>query len=131
MREDAAPEESAELAFDEVGQPDPVGARGGRGEEAFQVFVDDPMQDRVSGGARDIGSHGAGPSGFRAVATAVPLDVRTAYTWGPRRRGATTVATERCADALPEPIAVTRYDRGPRARLADHVVGDVVLLGVS
>jgi len=29
--------------------------------------LDDPVQDRVGGGARDVGSHGAGPSGFRAV----------------------------------------------------------------
>jgi hypothetical protein len=41
MREDAAPEESAEVAFDEVGQPDPVGTRGGRGEEAFSVLLED------------------------------------------------------------------------------------------
>jgi hypothetical protein len=59
---------------------------GGCGEEAFQVFVDDPVQDRVGGGARDIGSHGAGPSRFRAVAPAVPLDGRTAYTREPSRR---------------------------------------------
>jgi len=31
MREDPAPEEGAELALDEAGQPHPVGARGGRG----------------------------------------------------------------------------------------------------
>jgi hypothetical protein len=76
------------------------------------VLLDDPVQDRVSGGARDVGSHGAGHSGFRAVATAVPLDARTAYTRGPSRRGATSVATKRCANASPEPIAVTPYDRG-------------------
>ena len=69
MREDATPEEGAELAFDEVGQPHPVGARGDRGEEGFQVLVDDPVQDRVGRGSRDVGSHDAAPSGFRAVAT--------------------------------------------------------------
>jgi hypothetical protein len=43
MREDTAPEESAELAFDEVRQPDPVRARGNRGKEGFQVLPDHPV----------------------------------------------------------------------------------------
>jgi hypothetical protein len=43
MREDAAPEESAELAFDEVRQPVPVRARGNRGKEGFQVLPDHPV----------------------------------------------------------------------------------------
>src|SRR5262245_38797059 len=108
MREDTAPEESAELAFDEGGQPDPVGARGGRGEEGFQVLQDHSVQDRVGGSAwGGVGSHGARPSGFRAVATMVPLDGRTARSGGPSRRGATTAATERCADPSAQPIAVT------------------------
>ena len=67
MGEDTAAEEAAELAFDEAGQADAVGARGRCGEEAFQVVLHHPVQDRVGGGARDVGSHGAAPSGFRAV----------------------------------------------------------------
>ena len=67
MDEQPAPEEAAELAFDEARQADPVGARRRRGEEGLQVLPHDPVQDRVGGGARDVGSHGAGPSGFRAV----------------------------------------------------------------
>jgi hypothetical protein len=83
-------EEGTELAFDEVGQPDSVGARGGRGEEGFQVLLDHAVQDRVGGGARDVGSHGAGSSGFRAVPTARPQDVRTTDARRSRCRGATT-----------------------------------------
>jgi hypothetical protein len=33
----------AELALDEAGQPHPFGARGGLGEEAFKVLMDDPV----------------------------------------------------------------------------------------
>jgi hypothetical protein len=33
----------AELALDEAGQRHSVGARGGLGEEAFQVFMDGPV----------------------------------------------------------------------------------------
>jgi len=36
MDEQSAPDEVAELAFDEVGQPHPVGARSGCGEEGLQ-----------------------------------------------------------------------------------------------
>ena len=67
MDEQSTPEEAAELACDEAGQADPVGARGSGGEEDIQVLPDDPVQDRIGGGARDVGSHGAGPSGFRAA----------------------------------------------------------------
>ena len=67
MDEQPTPEEAAELTLDEARQPHPVGARGGRGEEGLQVLPHHPVQDRVGGGARDVGSHGAGPSGFRAV----------------------------------------------------------------
>ena len=35
-----------------------------------EVLVHDPVEDRVGSGARDVGSHGAGPSAFRAVPTA-------------------------------------------------------------
>jgi hypothetical protein len=66
----------------------------------------------VAGLRRVEPSGGAGPSGFRAVETAIPLDARPAYTRGPSRRGATSLATKRCADASSEPIAVTTYDRG-------------------
>jgi len=69
------------------------------------------VQDRVGGGAREVGNHAAGPSGWRTVATAVPLDVRTAYSEKPSRRGATPEATGPSADPATEPIAVTRYDR--------------------
>jgi hypothetical protein len=72
MDEQPAPEEGTELAFDEVGQPDPVGARGGRGEEGFKVLLDHAVQDRVGGGTRDVGTHGAEPSVLRAVAAAPP-----------------------------------------------------------
>ena len=80
MCEDTTPEKAAELALDEAGQPDPVDARGGRSEEGLQMLLDRPVQDRVGGGARDVGSHGAGPSGFRAVPTAPPQGVRTTNT---------------------------------------------------
>ena len=87
MDEQPAPEEGAELALDEAGQPDPVGARGGRGEESLQVLPDHSVQDRVGGSARDVGSHGARPSGFRAVASTRPQDARTTSAPGsPRRR---------------------------------------------
>jgi hypothetical protein len=113
MDEQATPEEAAELAFDEAGQADPVGARGGRGEEGLQVLPDDPVQDRVGGSAWGVGSHGARPSGFRAVAATRPQDARTTSTpRSPRRRGATPAATERCAGPSPEPLAVT-LDCGP------------------
>jgi hypothetical protein len=42
----------AELALDEAGQRHPFGARGGLGGEAFQVFMDNPVQGRVGGRAR-------------------------------------------------------------------------------
>ena len=58
------------------GSPTRVGARGGRGEEGLQMLLHHPVQDRVGGGARDVGSHGAGSSGFRAVPPATPQDVR-------------------------------------------------------
>ena len=67
MDEQPAPEEGAELALDEAGQPHPVGARSGCGQEGLQVLPDHSVQDRVGGGAWDVGSHGARPSGFRAV----------------------------------------------------------------
>jgi hypothetical protein len=70
MDEQPAPEEGTELALDEAGQPDPVGVRGGRGEEGLRMLPDYPVQDRVDGSAWDVGSRGARPSGFRAVATA-------------------------------------------------------------
>ena len=113
MDEQPAPEEGAELALDEAGQSHPVGARGGRGEEGLQVLPDHSVQDRVGGSTWDVGSHGARPSGFRAVRQASPQSARTTSRREPGRRDATTGATERCADPSPEPIAVTGYDRGP------------------
>jgi len=79
MDEQPAPEESAELALDKAGQSHPVGARRGRGEEALHMLLDHAMQDRAGRGARNVGSHGAGPSGFRAVAAIAPQDARTTY----------------------------------------------------
>jgi hypothetical protein len=67
MNEQSTPEEGAELALDGLRQADAIGARRRRGEEALEVVPHDPVQDRVGGSARDVGSHGAGPSGFRAV----------------------------------------------------------------
>jgi len=52
MGEDTTPEKATELALDEAGQPDPVDARGGRGEEGLQVLPDHSVQDRVGGSAR-------------------------------------------------------------------------------
>jgi hypothetical protein len=43
------------------------------------VLLDHAMQDRAGRGARNVGSHGAGPSGFRAVAAIAPQDARTTY----------------------------------------------------
>src|SRR5215470_4912254 len=106
MCEDTTAEKAAELALDEAGQPDPVGARGGRGEEGLQMLPDHPVQDRVGGSAWDVGSHGARPSGFRALAATRPQDGRTTYTPGSsRRRGETPGATERCEGSSPRPDA--------------------------
>jgi len=88
MCEDTTAEKAAELALDEAGQPDPVGARGGRGEEGLQMLPDHPVQDRVGGSAWDVGSHGARPSGFRALAATRPQDGRTTYTRGVQDVGA-------------------------------------------
>jgi hypothetical protein len=77
MDEQSAPEEAAELALDEARQPLPAGARRGGGEERLQVLLHHAVQDRLGRGARDVGSHGAGPSGFRAVAATAPQDART------------------------------------------------------
>src|SRR5262245_6842197 len=108
MDEQPAPEEGAELALDEAGQSHPVGARGGRDEEGLQVLPDHSVQDRVGGSAWDVGSHGARPSGFRAVAATRPRDARTASTPGSSRlRGETSGATERCGGPSTEPLAVT------------------------
>jgi hypothetical protein len=63
----ARTEEGAELAFDEAGQADPVGARGDCGEEGLQVLPDHSVQDRVGGSAGYVGSHGA-----RGPAASVP-----------------------------------------------------------
>jgi hypothetical protein len=90
------PQEAADLAFDEAGQADPVGARGSGGEEGLRVLPDDPVQDRVGGGARDVDSHGAGPSGFRAVVADVPDDVPPPVMPGSRRARCNKIAAERC-----------------------------------
>ena len=77
------------------------------------MLPDHSVQDRLGGSAREVGSHGALPSGFRAVAATRPQDARTASTPGsPRRQRATPGATERCAGPAPEPLAVT-LDCGP------------------
>ena len=94
--EQATPQAAAELAFDEAGQADPVGARCSGGEEGLQVVPDDPVQDRVGGGARDVGSHGAGPSGFRAARQRLAAAPRTRSHLAPRRRGVAPGATARC-----------------------------------
>src|SRR5262249_50944612 len=114
MDEQPAPEEGAELALDEMGQADPVGTRGGRGEEGLQVLPDDPVQDRVDGSAWGVSSHGARPSGFRAVAATRPQDARTTYTPGrSRRRGETPAATEPCEGPPPRPRRGGGVDRSP------------------
>src|SRR5262245_40039445 len=114
MDEQPAPEEGAELALDDAGQPHPVGARGGRGEDGLQVLPDHSVQDRVGGSAWDVGSHGARPSGFRAVATARPQDARPISTLGSaRRRGETPGATERCEGPSPEPDAAVEWIAPP------------------
>jgi hypothetical protein len=111
MREDATPKEGAELAFDEVGHP--VGARGGRGEEGFQVLVDDPVQDRVGRGARDVGSHDAGPSGSVPWRQRYRWTFGRAYTPGAQPSG----RNNRCNRALRGPVTgIDRPDplrRGP------------------
>ena len=74
MDEQPAPDKGAELALGEAGQPHPVGARGGRGEEGLQVLPEHSVQDCVDGSAWGVGSHGVRPSGFRAVAATRPQD---------------------------------------------------------
>jgi len=51
MDEQSTAEEGAELAFDEAGQADPVGARGGSGEEGFRCSRTTPCRT-VSAAAR-------------------------------------------------------------------------------
>src|SRR5262249_9624619 len=114
MDEQPAPEEGAELALDEAGQPDPVGVRGGRGEEGLQMLLNHRVQDRVGGGSGDVGSHGAGSSAFHAVPAAPPAgnadDERPEVI---ARRGATasqpSVARTHHRNGSP----ATDYDRGP------------------
>jgi hypothetical protein len=43
MDEQPAPEEGAELLFDEAGQAVAAGARGRRGKERLKVLLDDPV----------------------------------------------------------------------------------------
>ena len=131
MDEPATPEEAAELALDEAGQADPVGAGGGCGEEGLQMLLDHPVQDRVGSGARSVGSHGAGPSDFCAVLPATPQDVATAYPGGPTRLSATAVVTERCADTSPERIDPDPLRTQPRASRREPVLGHGVVLGAG
>src|SRR5262249_45526514 len=59
------------------------------------MLPDYSVQDRVDGSAWGVGSHGARPSGFRAVAATRPQDARTTST--PRSQDVKTPgATERC-----------------------------------
>src|SRR5262249_44655695 len=61
------------------------------------MLPDYSVQDRVDGSAWDVGSHGARPSGFRAVAATRPQDARTTSTpRSSRRQDETPGATERC-----------------------------------
>ena len=85
MDEQPAAEEAAELALDEAGQADPVGAGGGRGEEGLQMLLDHPVQDRVGGGARSVGSHGAGPAASVPGGNAPLQHAKTSRHWAPRR----------------------------------------------
>jgi len=64
--EQSAAEEAPELPGDEGGEPHPVGAGGGLREEFLQVLAHDAVEDGAVGGARDIGFHGTGRSGWRA-----------------------------------------------------------------
>ena len=98
MDEQSAPEEGAELLLDEGEQPDPVGARGGRSEEGFQMLVDDPVQDRV-------GRRRAGRREPRRGAQRLPCRAGNAPEGGvddgrPEviASGCNTIVTDRCAD---------------------------------
>ena len=124
MAEQPGPKEGANSRSMKSGH---VSARGAAARKGSRCSWDDPMQDRVGGGARDVGSHGARPSGWRAVAPAVPLDVRTACNQKPSRRGATPGATERCA-AGPVTGSDRRDRYRARARPNDQVLGNVVVL---
>jgi hypothetical protein len=59
------------------------------------VLLHHAVQDRVGGSARDVVSHGARPSGLRAVVAVVPDDVRPAVTPASRRVRCNTIATRR------------------------------------
>src|SRR5262249_22531842 len=75
---------------------------GGRGEEGLQMLPDYSLQDRVDGSAWGVGSHGARPSGCRAVAATRPQDARTTSTpRSSRRQDETPGATERCGGPSP------------------------------
>jgi hypothetical protein len=129
MDEQSTPEEAAELAFDEAGQADPVGARGSGGEEGLQVLPDDPVQDRVGGGARDVGSHGAGPSGFRAARQGLAAARQNQVAPGTEAARCNTRRNRafhrRSSVGSPPPLGA--YARG---RFDDEVRGELVVLGV-
>src|SRR5215475_8710558 len=66
------------------------------------MLLDYSVQDRVDGSAWGVGSHGARPSGFRAVAATRPQDARTTSTpRSSRRQDETPGATERCGGPSP------------------------------
>jgi len=111
MCEDTTPEKAAELALDEAGQADPVGARGGGGEEDLQVFLDHragPRRRRRAGrreprrGAQRLPCRADCAPGGRAD------DARPAV----MASGCNTIATERCADDHRNGSPATGYDRG-------------------
>src|SRR5262249_52610872 len=129
LDEQSAPEEGAELLLDEGEQPDPVGARGGRSEEGFQMLVDDPVQDRV-------GRRRAGRREPRRRARGLPCraDSGTAgRADGIHPAAQPSGRNDRRNRALRGPVTGTdrRDPLRPRARLDDHVLGDVVVLGAG
>jgi hypothetical protein len=109
MDEQSTPQEATELAFDEAGQPDPVGARGGGGEEGLQIFLHHAVQDGVDGGARDVGRHGTGPSGFRAVRQCRAAARRNEIGRGPEVPGCNTLRNGvlRCPSSVGSRPSVT------------------------
>jgi hypothetical protein len=69
------------------------------------VIAHDPVEDRGVGGARGVGTHGAGPSAFRAAPAATAVSARRGAAAGRGAGRVTSSAMDRFAGASREPIA--------------------------
>jgi hypothetical protein len=80
------------------------------------------VQDRVGGGARDVGSQARGPAAFVPGGAASPQHARTRSHGAPRRRGKTPGETGRCgAPRRSPPARWQTLGRSARARRPNRV----------